>query len=709
MRRASPRSFAPLAVVGAAVLFNAVVLRAELHPAWYLNDSSIHASMARWAAERIREGHLPFDGWYPYLSLGASRFHHYQSLPHILTAVASLAFGRATFAWSAYLLLVTWPISVYAGARLFGFEPWHAAAAAAVSPLVSSAPGLGYEYGSYLWIGSGTWSQLWGMWALPFALALSWRAVARDGSLALGAAAVGLTVCLHLLTGYLALLAVGVWVVLEPSRLRHRLVRGAIVGAGALLVAAWMLVPLLLDRAWTTQDEFSRGTYFYDSFGARRVLGWLVTGRLFDARRSVPFVTILAGVGLVRAIARWRRDEGARAVLAFGLLSLLLFFGRPTLGPLLRLLPGSGDLFLRRYVSGVHLAGILLAGAGAVVVVRAIASTVAERWRRRGAIAWAASVGVVTVLLLPAAIERVSYGSRDASAIARQRIVDASAGRAVADLVRIARQTGPGRIYAGLRAKRGTWFTLGVVPSYAALLDLDADAIGFTRPTWSLMSNVEARFDPTDPDQYPLFGIRYVISPSATQPSPPARRLAGKGAYSLWEVPGVRYVTVGDSIAPIAADRTDLGVQMASYLDSGLPARALYPTLAFGGRVAAAPTLGPDREPADPAGVVENEVDGPADGFFAARVRMARAGVVVLRSSFDPRWTASVDGYAVAVQPLAPGIVGVRVPPGIHEVVMAYRSFPAYGLLFALVAFSIAALAFADRRLSASPEEGTDR
>ena len=34
-----------------------------------------------------------------------------------------------------------------------------------------------------------------------------------------------------------------------------------------------------------TQDEFSRGTFYYDSFGARRVLGWLVTGRIFDNHR----------------------------------------------------------------------------------------------------------------------------------------------------------------------------------------------------------------------------------------------------------------------------------------------------------------------------------------------------------------------------------------------------------------------------------------
>jgi len=167
----------PWILVGVAVAFNLWTLRAELLNVWYLNDAGIHQSMVRWAAMRMREGHLPFDGWYPYLSLGASRFHHYQSLPHILTGAISTIAGPGTFRWSLYLLLCTWPIAVYGGGRLFDLEPWAAGVAALVSPLIVSAPALGFEWSSYVWRGSGTWAQLWGMWALPFAWGLSWRAV----------------------------------------------------------------------------------------------------------------------------------------------------------------------------------------------------------------------------------------------------------------------------------------------------------------------------------------------------------------------------------------------------------------------------------------------------------------------------------------------------------------------------------------------------
>ena len=76
-----PSGWARSPLVGVAVVFGLVVLWPERADVWYLNDASIHRSMVRWAADRIRDGHMPFDGWYPYLSLGASRFHHYQSLP----------------------------------------------------------------------------------------------------------------------------------------------------------------------------------------------------------------------------------------------------------------------------------------------------------------------------------------------------------------------------------------------------------------------------------------------------------------------------------------------------------------------------------------------------------------------------------------------------------------------------------------------------
>ena len=151
---------------------------------------------------------------------------------------------------------------------------------------------------------------------------------------------------------------------------------------------------------------------------------------------------------------------------------------------------------------------------------------------------------------------------------------------------------GPGRIFSELRGPRVASYRIGQVPAYAALLNLQADAVGFTRPTWSLASPAEFRFDPASLPQRGLFGVRYVIWPE-DHPLPSARRIAQAGRHVLWEIPDVSYLQVVDTVAPIAADRADLGAQMSSFLSSGLVGEHMVPTVAFGGRPPAAPTLGP--------------------------------------------------------------------------------------------------------------------
>ncbi len=698
----------PWILVGVAIAFNLWTLRAELLNVWYLNDAGIHQSMVRWAAMRMREGHLPFDGWYPYLSLGASRFHHYQSLPHILTGAISTIAGQSTFRWSLYLLLCTWPIAVYCGGRLLDLEPWAAGVAALVSPLIVSAPALGFEWSSYVWRGSGTWAQLWGMWALPFAWGLSWRAVSKGRTIALAALVLGITVCLHLLMGYLALLSLGVWVLLSPKDFWRRVGRAALVGIGALATAAWMLVPLITDAKWMTQDEFSRGTFYYDSFGARRVLGWLVTGRIFDNGRF-PTVSVLALVGFAVCVWRFRRSETARAVLGVGMLSLLLFFGRPTLGAVIDLLPGGTDLFLRRYVTGVHLAGIYLAGIGGAWAGAQAMHLVRTRatWLRPAYVVAALAI-VLAAFVAPAAVERYSYERVGAAWIADQRAAQSTEGADFASLVATAKATAPGRIYSGMRANRSAP-KIDFVPGFAALLNLDADAVGFTRPTWSLMSNVENRFAAHVPAQVDMFGVRWAILPRGDTPPAGSLQAAVAGDWVLWSTGDIGYLSVVDTVAPVAVDRTDLGLRMAAFLSSNLPLKGRYPTLAWAGATGADPTLGPGEDPSTPPGSVLTAFAQPADGRFGGEVQADRAAVVQLKASFDPRWTATVDGVDSPTEMIAPGFVGVRVTPGHHRVLFVYHAYPFYWLLFAFGAAVMVALVLVERRfLGRSASEADD-
>ena len=688
---------APFTLVTAACAFNLWVLRAESTPVHDLNDSSYHFAMLRWARMKIDQGKLPLDGWYPDLGLGLAQFHHYQSLPHVIGAYISVLVGEAaTFYGLLYLLVALWPISVYIGARLLGWDRWTAAGAALVSPLLMSISGYGYEHGSYTWRGYGTWSQLWGMWLLSLAWGLSWRAVKGVGSFALAALAVALTVACHLLTGYLALLTIGVWALVTPSQLLARLRRAVIVGVGAVVVGSWVVLPLLVDSAYASNTQFERGTIFYDSYGAPKVLGWLFSGQIFDSGR-LPVVSLLVGAGLVVCAMRFRRDERVRAVVAAWFISLLLFFGRPTLGPLLKLLPGSDDLPLHRYINGVHLGGILLAGIGAAWIGRWVVGLAARYVPEvKPALAAAAVAIVGLVALYPAWTQVAAFDQQGAAWIRGQVAADAADGADLATLVSRVKTLGPGRVYAGSSSNWGRQYLIGSVPVYAELQNYDVDTIGFWLRTESLSTDVEAYFDDSNPAQYDLFNIKYVIVPSDRQLPVKATLIAQEGRHTLLQVATSGYLEVVDSVGPpIVADRKDIGAMTVGFDQSQQLALHQHPMVAFNGAAAAAPTVRPGESTTGPAGMVVVESSHPDQGTYSGVIVANRAAVVMLKTTFEPRWQVTVDGVNVPPQMIAPDFVGRTVAPGRHTISFRYVPFPDYPQLLSLGVLALVGLQFA--------------
>jgi hypothetical protein len=349
-------------IVAAAVGWNLVSLRAITLNVAYFNDSTVHEQMVRFATAQLRAGRLPLTSWFPFLGEGSPQFLHYQSLPAILTGLAGLAAGPdAAFRWSLYLLLSLWPVSVYLAARAFGAARPAAAASAAMAPFLMSATGVGYEQGAYVWLGYGVWTQLWASWTLPLAWGWSWRAI-RDGRGDLRAIGLtALTVALHFETGYLALSVLLVWPLVAGRPLVTRLRRAAVLLGGSLLASAWVIVPLVAQRPWAAVNEPLQGSGLVNGYGTRQVMHWLLSGQLLDSGR-LPVVTVFAALGLGLAWLAWSTDVDARALLVALGVCLLFAFGRTTFGSLVDVIPGSADLFFRRFTMGVQLAALLLAG-----------------------------------------------------------------------------------------------------------------------------------------------------------------------------------------------------------------------------------------------------------------------------------------------------------------------------------------------------------
>ncbi len=689
--------FAPWIFVAGACIFGLLTMSGELTVVQPVNDESVHFEMVGWAVGQMHQGNiLPLDGWFPYLSLGDAQFSHYQSLPHLITAYFSLVFGAASAErWAGYLLFALFPLSVYAGSRMLGWSSWAAGGAALVTPLLVSVTGYGYESFSYTWLGNGLWSQEWGMFLLPLAWGLSWRAVhgTGRGKYALAALVVGLTIAMHFLTGYFALLSVGVFVIVVWRGLLPRIGRAAIVFGGAALVASWVVVPLITDSAYFNLSQFNQNTFWLNSWGAPKVLGWLFTGQVFDAGRF-PIVSLLVALGTVVCVVRFRCDVRARALLGLMALSLVLFSGRPTFGFILNLLPGSSDLLLHRYLMGVQLAGVMLAGVGLTWAGETVVQLV-RRWRPRIRLVPLAAglIGAAVLLTLPAWFDRAAYAASDSASIAVQVSADQTDGAALDVLINDITTRGGGRTYAGMPGNWGAQYLIGQVPVYEYLADNSVDAIGFLLRTPSLVTDNEAYFNQNDLADYQLYNVRYVLMPAGMQPPVAATLIASSGRHRLWLVSTTGYLQVVDTAGIVAANRADMATQMQPYLNSTFFNHGQLATVAFNGGAAAAPTLPIGASATTSPGSSSDVLVETADGYFAGEVSAVRTATVVLKATYDPRWHVLVDGKAATPYMVVPGFVAVTVTPGQHVVVFQYIAYSHYPLLLGMGALTLLLLA----------------
>ncbi|MFZ0384949.1 MAG: YfhO family protein, partial [Solirubrobacteraceae bacterium] len=672
-----------------------VSLRALTVGVTYLNDGSLHEQMVRFATAQLRAGHLPLTRWFPFLGQGSPQFLHYQSLPAILTGLVGLAVGPdVAFRWSLYLLLSLWPISVYLSARAFGAGRPAAAASAAMAPFLVSTPGVGYEQHAYVWTGFGVWTQLWASWTLPLSWGYSWRAI-RDGRGYFRAVLLtALTVALHFETGYLALAVLLVWPLVAGRPLIVRLRRAAVLLGGSLLAAAWVIVPLLVQRRWAAVNEPLQGTALVNGYGAPRVLDWLVSGQLLDHGR-LPVVTVFAALGFGLAWLAWSAEPDARALLVALAVCLLFAFGRTTFGSLVDVIPGNADLFFRRFMMGIQLTALLLAGRGAAWLAAQSARQLEARVSQwRSALTPTAGVVAVVVVLAPAWLQLGAFDRHDSAAISAQRRADHTQGGQLDRLIAVIDRDGGGRTYAGMPANWGQNFTVGTVPVFKYLESRDIDEVGYTLRTASLMTGPESYFQDRDLSDYRLFAIRYLILPAGHQPPVRARLVMRSGRYSLWTIDGAGYVQPGRVVGELSANRTNVGTRSISLLRSGLAADGEYLGVRYGsdgggdGRLTRVPGQ-------SSAGGVRAQRAFLGAGEAAATVRMHRAGVAVLSASYDPGWTATVNGRRRPTRMVAPALVAVDVPAGTGHVVFRFHGYGDYPELLALSGLTLAIIAVA--------------
>lgn len=675
-----------IALIAVPTAMNAVALAPEvMYPVANVNDDAQHVAFVRRAADAWSRGENVIDFWVPQFELGVPMFLDYQHLPHITVVLLGRLTGgsvdlRTLFDLVRYVLLLGFPLTVFWSMRTMGFTSVASAIAAAASSLLSGNHRYGFEYESYVWRGFGMFTQLFAMHLSFIALATLHR-VANKGTGIVAAALACTTLALsHLIYAYMFAITAVVLLLFGVTRadVAARVGRFALVGAVSAAATSYLWLPFFMQAAYVNASPYLDRVK-YDSFGAGPILSWLISGDLLDHGR-LPVLSLLLAAGVICSVVT-RAKLPLLALSLFGLW-LVLYFGRPTLGAVIDLLPLHDSLILHRLVGGVDIYGILLMGIGGAWLwdlLRASAS--------RGRLI---AIGGATLLLFaPALGERWSYYAQNAEWMSEtQAALDADA-----DARTILAALGPqpqGRVYAGLRSNWGQTLDFGIpfnsVRFYHLLGHYDLDAVAPPNQSLSLNADLLWEFNDQDLSHYRLFNVDYVIAPSTVRFPPELRVLTATSKYVLYSAPGRGYaeyaaITQTES----ASTKQELFARELAWLRDGNASswsftRYEYPT---------APTSAPIAIPDCPAGRVAYERVQPAR--FEVLARCDTASAMVIKVTYHPNWRVTVDGAEAPTFMVSPSLLAFALPAGEHFIVAEYRSTPIKAPLLALGGLVLAA------------------
>jgi hypothetical protein len=522
-------------------------------------------------------------------------------------------------------------------------------------------------------------------------LALSWNALRSNSraGIAWAALALGALFLTHLLYSYMMALTLGVLVVVGATSIRdslRRALRLVVIALPAALISAWMWLPYLTQSSYFFMSPFLQ-TEKYASYGAPAILGWLVTGDLLDHGR-LPVLTALLAIGIVAAVMT--RTLLARSVLVLFVVWLVLYFGKPTLGGLVALLPNYENLLLHRFIGGVELFAVVLIGIGGGWLVERLR---ADASPMRFALACVA----LLLLLTPAMAERASFYSWNTTWMRQTRdAINADADATT--ILRALQAQPPGRVFSGLRNSGwGPALNFGIPFNSVRFNDWlvfnRVPVVASPYGSFSLNSDLAWDFTVDRATDFDIMDARYVVAPTATKVPAFLEPLTRTPRYTLYRAPSTGASTFGALI-----DRELIRKQSVLFASS----RAW-----FNSSDAAAKRFHRFDFPAQTTGASAGAAEGCAQpSYLYERIESARIDLVaacanpstlVIKVSYHPNWHVSVDGLEVPSFMTSPSYLGVAFPPGKHVVTAEYRSSPMKMPLFLIGVATLASIGFAAR------------
>ncbi len=692
-----------------AVIFTAIFYFPELvvnSPD--VNDNTFHLGLIKSVNDRVTE-FASLDYWIPYWMGGYPVFHDYQYLPHLVTVLVyrifleelSLQFVMHLL---IYLLLVFFPVVIYYSLRKIGFSRSLSAFSALFSLAISGNHSYGWEYGSYIWRGWGMYSQLFGMFFLPLTVARVAVSLKTGKYYGLAVMFFILTFLSHILFGYIASIICLLLLLRETNKvlLFKSMQRLILIFFILAIVTAFFWLPLIIDSGFHYRSVYEPIEKM-DSLGHRSILTSFISGELFDFGRF-PIMTVLSLTGLLFVLYRSldKKEGGCYRFAFWGFVVLLfLYFGRPTWGNLIVLLPLSKVIHLERLINGFHFFAIICVGAGMEFIWQRIRTINKFSLKQK----FICMLLLVLLISFPVFKERSNYlleGSDLAKATKSEFYKEWPDFKKVLDKIRA---LPPGRVYCGRKANWGYNYQLGKSQCYVLLGVNQIENIGYIIFSWPPITDFQVNFNEYRLADYELYNVRYVIADKDKEWPDFVEPIFQSGRHVLYQIETSGYFDLVSSKILLQSRKDNSWNFNYLWLKSQLPEIKQFMTIGFKSvkqeydnqiivKDKYQYTYQIDQTEVDKhnehhifggdllfdrfsflqkenLGQINNEEN--KNEIYQANFTVLKDSFLLFKVNYHPNLHILIDGQEQEKIMLSPGMIGVEVEPGEHTVKAFYQ------------------------------------
>jgi len=739
----------PYLLLVIAILFNLYTLYPELSIKSDLNDNIFQFGLIN-RMEQVWENKIlnsPFsilnylsllDHWVPNWAVGYPLPFYYSHLPH-LVLVASFRLTKAIFNFQfsifnyfhfiQYLLLALIPLSFYLGARKFGFSKLTAGLIALFSSHLSTDGLYGIDPSSFTWRGFGLSLQALSVFFLPLALGFIWQSIKENRKYL--AAILVLAACLasHIATGYIGLLsclliplALAKTPILNSKFLilnsLKRYLRLLVILAVVFFLLSYWFIPLVLNNQYHAVSFWDSPSKWF-SYGFKEVINLFLNGDLLDFGR-LPVLTMLTIVGFLVAAFQAQKPKYRFFFLLFPFW-LILFFGQPTLGGLIKLLPLAGEYHLHRLLIGVHLASIFLIGIGASWLLERVMKLKLNYFPSVNLIL---SIILIILIALPVFRQTNNYLDWNKKWLSEANQKFDQDWTSFEKIIQELNRNPQGRIYAGRAGNWGRNLQVGPTPLYMALSVRGFETSGFLPETWSLNSDPEQFFNEQWPEHYNLYNIRYLVTPPDYQIPDFAQEVATFGNYKLSQVETSGYFDLGYSDLAVLTKKENILNIIHAWLASNFSRQKQFPALVLNGEadftnqlemideanfkvlgkefnLFANPPFDPNQPfKINPPGKVLEE--NLSFQKYEAEIEVdedCQSCLAIFKMTYHPNWQAKIDNQPAEKFMVFPSFIAVKISSGVHRVSFEYQPSSIKLPLLVFGGIILLALKFFEKRL----------